>query len=284
MLEILKIIAEFITKNFPLGELRAASAKKQKSALGAELFFLYTQLNEIYTLGLLIVREVEDARDRLERYAQENRTDDEHFGHDLKYMVDQQCVNILRLARSLRRLGTELQILDADVYASIVPLLYSKYSIISRILSFDHPSGIYRPVLTFCDADEVNKILTKAQQAFSAVADVEWPDYRAWPRICIDYSKIRSDFRSPEHKSYVDEAINLKSIRMDSRAHIRVEELPKIREYLDERKPLEQLEAIKKCLTQLKASLAEHFSIADVLLDVGKAKGADGGSYLWPGS
>lgn len=41
---------------------------------------------------------------------------------------------------------------------------------------------------------------------------------------------------------------------------------------LKERKPHEQLEKIRSCLTELRSALLEHFTLADVLLEVGDRK------------
>ena len=245
------------------------SKKKHKVEIGSELFFLYTQLNEIYTLGLLIVAEIEEARDRLARYERENRLNDYHSGHDLQYMIDQQCINLLRLARSVRRLASPLQVLNAGVYAFLVPLLHSKMSIISRVLAFEYPKGVYRPAITYCDSQKVLEILTKASEISELrIAPTGHPLSMGWERYVV-------------RRLDVDKAIDLKAIRLDSGGNLRVSELPAINDYLDKRQPKEQLAAIRQHAEELKKSLLTLFDLSDVLPNVGHAKGADSSSYLW---
>ncbi|PSJ27097.1 hypothetical protein B7P34_19355 [Streptosporangium nondiastaticum] len=50
------------------------------------------------------------------------------------------------------------------------------------------------------------------------------------------------------------------------------EEYAKVTRYLRERKPREQLDQMRTALAALRTALEEHFSIADVLLDVGNRR------------
>jgi hypothetical protein len=172
-----------------------------------------------------------------------------------------------------------LQVIDGDAYATLIPLLYSKASIISRILSFDYPHGIYRPAMTYCDAEKVREILAKSSAMFRKVGEK-------------DNGRTEMDFKGWEWQfgglrfweggmSSVDDAIGIKSIKMDEHAHIHIDQLPNIRDYLDKRNPKGQLNVLEGCLTKLRKALADSFDIGDVLVEIGRAKGAERSSYLW---
>jgi hypothetical protein len=239
MLEIVKVILEVVGKALNPSEITKMRKEKKLRELGADLFLLYTHLNEILITGEEIIRSLEGYVSRMERHLTQG--DDAYAltaGSWVKNKIVEQSFSLRKFGRTAERFANEMQILDADAYRKLQPLISDKMNVLWGLISV--MDGGYLPMLGPTEAD----LLMLAEQK------KEDPHGSTFGKL----SRIGHDLRVSSISSKVDWDENI---------------YKQIKEYLLTREPRKQLEEIRIVLQQIRASLEGNFSLQDVLLEVG---------------
>lgn len=259
MVDVLKALVDALCRFAPALAKRRSDKKLQK--IGVRLFLIYVHLVETLMTADRII-------DELEYFAQHSRS--ERARDRLSRRLGEQAANVDRLLRLLHYSSEALILLDASCYARLVPLLELKYGFLSclqRMLSREAlPLGAseidFDAIMAQASgvtADEPEDLEGRMQQwlyehkAFQSALDtfryevpaLRWEeDKRAtvrWPKWEYEPGTVRGPELRP--------------------AGI-------VKQYLKARKPRDELARLRDATSTLGATLAEHFSVEDVLLEV----------------
>jgi hypothetical protein len=253
MIELFKLIVEAVTKAIP--NISTMRRDKELREIGSDLFLLYVRLNETLICAEEIVNSMEMYVQRMTKHLQQG--DDEYAltgGEWIAYKVEQQRLNLARVGRIMQRCAVQLQIVDAETYSSIVPLLKGKFNALDSLLTQMAQGAI---TIAGPTESEFRELLTSRPDAFS-------PDFREMEQ----YRELAGRVRAGSVSTQVPWDKQIYGI---------------IVEYLNTRKPREQLQLIRNALGEMRTALERNFSIADIMLAVGDKKlDADyEGDYFW---
>jgi hypothetical protein len=106
--------------------------RKKVSAIGADLFSLYTDLNSIYVVGIKIVKEIEDTIGRWNRYRSEGRAEEPINFYHLHELLSVQRRNIIWFGNSFVRLSRYLDVVDPKTARAVALLISGKSNIVER--------------------------------------------------------------------------------------------------------------------------------------------------------
>jgi hypothetical protein len=240
MVELIKFFADAIAKALP--GISEARRRKRRTGLGAELFLLYVRLNEVTLAAERVIDDFEEHAKRIQ--IRVDRGYDLHVLRGKTWITasaEVQALNLARVGDLLLRSREVLQAMDADSYNRITRILEWKRGTL-QILLRTLRSGRF-PLLS--EDLEVKANLSVERHSVSSrppvADDVLMPPWRA--RILPPVDEVWG----PE-------------------AHAEV-----VR-YLREGKPREQLGEIRTALESMRAALEQHFSLDDVLLEVGDSR------------
>lgn len=225
MIEFVKLIVDMVAKAVP--GIVSRSERDKSAQLGAELFLLYVQLNEV------LVR-AEKITTMLERYDPEAGRDNYWTRQALLELVPDQIADLRASAARLQDLNWELQVLDGRSYGALRFLLDLKMSaldVLAYAITVDHlPLGTTSIVID--DAGIQSLPTMMSLRSFQSLSS------ELYNELGLD-NPTRSD------------------------------EARRIRAYLEQRHPRDELEAIRENLERLRDAIGEHFTIEDILLRAG---------------
>lgn len=140
MLELLKLFIESLLKIWSADNWSQKRKDARLNQLGAKLYCLYVDLNEILICGKLIASRMEEYLKDMENYKPrtvfyETVTPDCYFeGFKLNHIVKIQSKNLLDLSCSIMSIKDEIQILDADLYRDISKVISDKPIMLYKIM------------------------------------------------------------------------------------------------------------------------------------------------------
>lgn len=249
MIEFLKILAESLLKWLSPETLRATIRQKRLREIGAELFLLYSSLNEIYVTALSIIKEIEVFSDFIQRKALAGKRKWEYRRDPLKTLLRQQKVAIGRLCQTLNELRHELKVLSPEVYSVLEAFFEYKRSMIDSL-----EGGL------FYTQDKYGRLIDTALKTLPEQAIIE-----AAQLVLSSELDALSFKGSPIGKTlsrYRAGVINIDPNKLNRGASGAVSAFLAT-------EPRQKLEVLKQCLVQLRSILEKTFSIQDVLLEVG---------------
>lgn len=238
MIELVKALVDTVAKALP--SISAMRKDKRSRELGAGLFMLYVRLNEMTLIAEDIIGCLETYAERMQRHL--DHGDDPHAltgGSWISEKIDVQVVNLDRVARLLWDRGQVLQIMDTDSYNQLILLIDWKSGALRRLLDIMRSGALPLP----------------SQEDLQAAMG---PD-------------TGRRAHSVEHQNLMHEVLEpqWKKTALPTGASWGSEIYPQVLHYLQERKPREQLDEIRAALAAMRTVLDRHFSIADILLEVG---------------
>jgi hypothetical protein len=272
MNEIIKLIADYIAANFTVEGIRKIQAEKRKRKVSVSLFQLFISLNEVYTLGMMIIDELEAAEERVGRHVAEGSQDSEMHYAPFKYLLDQQYVSLLRTVRALTTLQKEVQILAPEAYAKLIPLLHGKLTLLGIILSKSRSSDAFFPSIAyFPDSGKaLEDFLQRLQDAkLIRIHRAFGHQHADW-----DYSRLERKLDGVDLEEEIKRTINLQQLHPRN-DWFGADDLPWLRECLKSA-PRQRLEQIKGALTEFRTALINVYPVADIIAEVGEAPGAEG--------
>lgn len=251
MVELIRTLVEALTQGLP--GLRGIRQEKRRRKLGAELFILYVRLNEAMLTADRIVQSLEIYTQRMGRHIEHGN--DRYAltaGNWIVGDVQKQIVNLTRISGLMSERGAALQIINPDAYNSLHPLLSGKFNGL-RVLLEIMRSGALPLAPTQEDIARVTDSLGLARHERQRHMMVLMGELSPqWRETALTTS---SEWGPSTHDCVV--------------------------QYLQERKPREQLTEIRNALEMLRAALEEHFTITDVLLEVGDSRlGTRSGGFI----
>lgn len=245
----LKICVEAIEKSLP--DLIKLRRSDKLSNLGADLFLLYTALNESIICAQDIIKSLRVYVDRMERHLASG--DDPYAltgGRWIRAKIEAQQQNLAKVGLNMGRWRRHLQVLDPNAFRTLVPLIQGKQNALDSLLKLLNggalpldPSSMTRELLGPEAVDDLN---------LAALNDRDWqPQELRWSAVPT----------SPEWDAEV---------------------LSHVRRYLATN-PSARLDEMAVALDQLRSALLENFSLADVLLRVGDKRLTTpyNGEYFW---
>ncbi|MYW68788.1 hypothetical protein GTY65_32630 [Streptomyces sp. SID8379] len=251
MVELIRALVEAVTQGLP--GLRGIREEKRRRELGAELFLLYVRLNEAMLAADAIVRSLEVYVERMGGHLEHGN--DRYAltaGNWIVGSVRKQIVNLTRISGLMGRHGTALQIINPDAYNRLHPLLSGKFNAL-RVLLDIMRSGALPLAPTGED-------IARAMEAGDPESDDGQDRMMALMRELSPRWHDSALATSSEWGPSTYDCVVL---------------------YLREREPRGQLAEIRGALEALRAALEEHFTIADVLLEVGDSRmGSVSGNFI----
>lgn len=253
MVELIRTLVEALAQGLP--GVRAVREEKRRRKLGAELFMLYVRLNEAMLVAEGIVRS-------LEVYAQRMGDHLEHgndpyalsAGNWIAGNVSKQIVNFTRISGLMSARGAALQIINPDAYNRLLPLLSGKMNALRVLLDIMRSGAL--PVSP--TREDIARLM--------------------------DAGEGSSSWRNHEFSDVVRElSPHWRETAFATSGDWGPSTFQGVVRYLQERQPRAQLAEIRSALELLRTALEEHFTIADVLLEVGDSRMGSGyqlGSFL----
>jgi hypothetical protein len=248
MLELLKVCAEALQKAIP-SILKARRAEKAAD-LGAELFLVYTHLNEALICGADIVSSLEIYVQRMAEPAKPGRQKYALTGgHWIAYKVEAQQHNLAKVGRDMLRWRRQLQVIDPTAFESLVPLIEGKFNALDALLR----------LMTH---GETLPVVPAGGLALLMAGPPEPVGQRSGPNQLV---KQIAESAIPTNVSW-DETI-----------------LRQVKTHLSEDNPNEQLDQLRRSLGQLRESLLKVFSLEDIVLKVGDRRFEEryNGDHFW---
>ncbi|MDQ4110331.1 MAG: hypothetical protein M3306_04420 [Actinomycetota bacterium] len=225
MIEFVKLIVDVVLKAVP--GIVSRNERDKAAYLGADLFLLYVQINDVLVRAEQIVTQ-------MERYDQASDLELATARGALLGLVPRQIADIRVITERLQDLDWELKVLGGQSHLALDFLLGIKSSaldVLSHALTLDQlPLGT-----TSVEVDDEG---------------VRWPD-------------IRPTFYA--RQKVVDNLYD----ELGRENPTRDDEVRRIRAYLDNRQPREEMRAIRENLETLREAIAANFTIQDILIRAG---------------
>jgi hypothetical protein len=247
MLDFIQTILTIVGKALPA--IATRQREKRASKIGAELFLFYVQVNEAIVCAENII-------DSLETYVERMGLHHEYAltaGEWIEYQVEKQCINLARIGETMAHWREQLQILDGESFAKIIPLLRGKANALDSLL--------------------------QAMRAKNLPLSVSQEDLENFARKALDAEASR-DEKYRLQDEFANDVLN-GSVSLQSPWDSEVCQV--VVTYLQERNPRQQIAQIRTVLEKIRAALVANFSIQDVIMEVGD-KRFDieyGGDYFW---
>ncbi|MFS4107228.1 hypothetical protein [Streptomyces sp. PD-S100-1] len=251
MVELIRVLVEALTQGLP--GLHGIHRAKRHRKLGAELFMLYVRLNEAMLAADEIVRSLETYTQRMSGHLAHG--DDRYAltaGNWIAGNVQKQIVNLTRISALMSERGAALQIINPDAYNQLHPLLSGKSNAL-RVLLDIMRSGALPLAPT---QEDIARAMDSSHLA-------GFDGHRHMMVLMRELSPQWRDTALPTSSEWGPSTYDC------------------VVQYLQERRPREQLTEMREALEGLRAALEEHFTIADVLLEAGNWRlGTGSGSFV----
>ena len=132
MLEILKLLTDIALKMIP--GITKGRKDKQLNQIGADIFHIYTQINEALILGAIIADKVDLTLMRLnERVAIQGGDASISVDVYLPTLLARQQQNLQIILFLINKYSTQIQIIDAESYRRLMGLLRGKLGVIGML-------------------------------------------------------------------------------------------------------------------------------------------------------
>jgi hypothetical protein len=272
MIEIISILVQKLVDSISLSAIVKNREDKELRKIGTEIFLLYTSLNEIFILGNYILQEFKSAENWLERNAKAGEYDRRFHTHINLYLY-QQAVNLVKFIKSLKKLALELQVIDANLYRSLSPLMTGKLNVIAELIRLLSPDE-GTPTLRVYPEEAMDKISKIVDIAISY-----GPDYDGEMEKAAELVDTKTSFENerdilmlhfgPYGQSIRKVLLTSEPLDFQIGASLGQDSLEIIRFYLLERNPENRLQQIEQSLHNLHSAIERSFSTKDILLEVG---------------
>jgi hypothetical protein len=239
MIEIIVMLFDLVKEL--LNPLQIAKRQKDKKVrnLGYQLFRFYIHLHEVLVTGSSIVSSMEwYIRDAEEYYStgKYNNISGNAVRGLLRGEIQEQSVNIRRVAHQIKMFDEELDILDAQLKRKIEVLVDSKWGFLTQLRHMLDANSF----ILLTDEEIINHL----QQTVVRAADNRFFTRFDIPKLYHNDEREIISSNTP----WTDETYRIFKL------------------YLETRKPKEQLENLEHVLQQLHSLLKENFSIQDILI------------------
>jgi hypothetical protein len=244
LFEILKIFIEQAFKLINIDALSKSRDRRKLASIGADMFSLYTSLNGIYVIGLLIVEEIEKTIERWDRYRREGKPEEPIEFYTLNSLLDRQVGNIVAFGNSFIRVAYQIDVIDPDATRRMALFISTKKNIISLL--------IYQLIYS---RSPTSLVLSASfeKSLIAAVGKAQATDLEL--RYDLN-DKLLHNIDCNKEDAIATKALSGK-------------EVAALTMYLTERRPREQLEYLKCVLEKLHEKLVTTFEVKDVLMRVG---------------
>lgn len=246
MIEVVRLLMEGIRQILSgLSGISAAKRQQKINEIGGQLFMLYVRLNEVIISAEHLIECLETYVERMTSYLTDGK--DKYAltaGHWILHDIKKQRLNLGRVGYLMDKLSWELMVVDGGSAVDLAPLLDRKAGALSAILNTLDQEDL--PIPRESDVEKL----------FAAMTDRQ------------------AHWRSNRHAfsllgRLVDDVIPT-GVPWDERTY------EVVKNYLEVRRPREELERIRASVAELRASLLAHFSAEDMLLAVADRR-LDGG-------
>lgn len=228
VVEYLRLLVEALTRALPA--LLAQKSRKERRALGVDLYLVYVAINEALIRGELIVAGVEQLV--------KDKTTGSGAAWGLQEDIEEQIRCFEHIAEQLARRGRVFQLLDGRAFAGLYLLLDEKIAWLHR-LRVIAGSGEY-PLLDDAALDRLERTLEATDDPSGTVGDA---------RSALQELRGLPIAKGSDEKSR--------------------ETREQFKAYLENRKPREQLAQIRHHLEEIRSALLDQITIGDLLLEVG---------------
>lgn len=230
MLGILQLLADIALKVIP--GIAKGRKDKQLSQLGADLFRIYTQINETLILGEIIADKVDLTLMRLkERASTQGDAASISVDAHLPALVARQQQNLQVILFFFKEYSAEIQIVDAESYRRLMALLRGKLGIIGMLGNAIHAGAF--PIIE--DYDEFLGVLDNSQ------------------------------LLHPGGDSDLFRIIRSRMASLPLEGRWTADMLPAIEAAVRKSRPREQMIEIQGQLSDLETSLKDTFTISEIL-------------------
>lgn len=234
MIDLIKTLVDTLTQIIPrISEMRT---DKRRQEIGAGLFILYVRMNETLLVADDIIASLETYAERMRRHL--NSGDDAYAltaGSWIINKIEHQITNFERIDELLHDKRALLQIIDAESYNRLFPLLDHKFGAISYLL----------------------RIMRSGSLPLSLSSE-DWATMMSVGRNQSALHRVMHDLRPCWREN-----------ELSTTTEWEREVYDKVVAYLQEREPRKQITEIRAALSSLREALERNFSITDILPEVG---------------
>lgn len=254
MLELLKILAEMLTKSISPEAIAKARRTKKLSDMGTDVFLMYSDLNNVLVYGRRILDELESGIPWMRRKVQEGEPS-RIYWHSIAFELKQQLSLLKHFTSAFARLSLELQVLEPEVAMGLAPIIAGKINVLTLLANaISRPNAPTRLV-------SLDERKMRALMAMASSNDLQQRDAL--------YDAFRSfRFGGP----LLDGLIVYEGI--PDVTQISASQFPLVEAYLKSGKAKEALDELERLAHLLRVSIEKNFSIQDILLNVGDGRGA----------
>lgn len=249
MLEFVKILVEKIFDLINVEKIVAMKLTGKKSQLGAELFLLYSHLNEVLITGREIVREILSAIEWMEQKKTQGEGDRSIYLR-LSTKLKAQSNNIRLVLSDFNRLSGVLDIVDPLSYRDLRAFIIPKSGLIDMLDMLINSNG--EAALFFLTGDSVNDLIQRGRAL----------DARE------QFEGCGLSLGSSNQNHSILTMLKSKHHAIADIDYVEARRVDVLKTYLEERKPNDSLDALEAILNSLHASLRNNFDIGDILVSV----------------
>lgn len=250
MLEVIKILIEEAFKLINIKRIVSSYKGNQKANIGEILFNLYSDLNQIYVTGSIMVDEIEFVVRKRKQYLSEKRDNETIPDIRLSRIVKAQQSALYRFAVSFQRATNLIDVVDPETTRRLTLFLHTKINILNLL------NGVFvgkrKDLLLSSDAE--SKILSVIDEFFR--------------------EKDSNNKRGNRIQNELEQAVSLVGPEINV-GQITVAQAAQFERYIELRKPREHLEELKIISSNFREEIIKNFSIEDILLKVGSRHNVD---------
>lgn len=246
VIEIIRTLIETLANGFP--GIAGMREDKRRRQLGAELFLLYANINQLMLTAEDIIQHLEQYAACTERDLNDG-SEEEVLEHSRRVtpLVERQRDDLLYVRLLLDSRSAVVQIIEPDAYNRLVPLLGLKQGALDTLSMIMYMGDL-----------PLDPSQAEIDAWMARLPPLGESRTRGATRSLIAVDRLIRD----SGRRWRENVVPRTSWGQDVHA--------RIVQYLDERQPRRQLEEIRSALALLRSTLLENFTIADVLLEVGE--------------
>jgi hypothetical protein len=261
--EFVKTLITLVVEGFP--KVRATAIERKRRQLGKELFQLYAKLHEIANNGEEIIQWIRVYCIQYERTS--NRKEGRTRGMPpLIPMLESQIDRLSEVKSLLEQKSLLLTIIDPGANRKINMVIEAKGS--------GSPWGEGPPPPTPFSANSPflqSPPLVELGDVDGLLGGISYSDFQS-PDLQLILGPRSADIKGDI--DYTKQAtLNWKEVLVRNRIPYSDGELyPVFKQYLSERRPIEELRELRAALEELRTALVEHFTLSDILLEFGEPR------------
>jgi len=251
LIDIIRTLVDALVHGLP--NLMGLREDKRRRRLGAELFLLYSKINQVVLTAEAIVG-------FLETYAESQPGPSQRFwpGTSIVPLLQKQAEDLRKVYELLsgsRRHAVVMQILEPDAHNRLAILLGVKQGALKWLIA----------MVRVADELPLEPSLDELAALARELPAPPTPPTEDNPST-YGFHWLMADGLVRHAGSRWEEGALPGREHWDAQIHARVTR------YLAERKPREQVKEMRSCLSMLRSTLLEHFTLAEVMLEVGDAR------------